>query len=187
MITYLPYWLFVVVHTALGSASAYLLYKEKERTWSIVILAYTVIVLLLSTIFLYQIYGVSNLSLLFVSPADVWTYIQIISIATAAVLFFMGVPLYIVAFVVIGFGFVWTAITRQPTMWKVMKMISVILIAIGLITLVLGLIQPLVNTLFGVIPVITLYYSFSIAGSFISGYTFIVSFLGGIVESYGSG
>lgn len=186
VVTYLPYWMFVIIHTFVGLTASYVMYRKGERNWFIILLLYTVVMLAVSVLVLVRIYGF-RLTLLFVSPEDVWGYIQIAAQAAAYTFFAATIPIYVIGFAVLGFAFVWSLITRQPQMFKVMKMISMILVIVGIIVMFLSISSSTLTILTGAGNILVIYYAVTIVGTFLSAYSFVLSFMGGMIESIGAG
>jgi hypothetical protein len=174
MISYLPFIVFILFHTACALTYALVLWRSGDKKWTVIVLVY-------ATIFLFfTLLIIPNRGLrLLVTYGEIKSYMETAALIAAVASFMMGLPMYILSFIIITIAFVFTFIIRKSPMWVAMKWISLILIIIGILA---AFITYVMSGTTGAEIIAGNFYFFTIVGSFLSGYQFIMSFLSGLLE-----
>lgn len=175
VVTYLPFWVFVSIHTVVGIITTWILYKRKEISWAILVLAYTTTVLFFMFIQIVRLYGLR------ITGLFIMDIIFAVDLLISFTVFIQGLPLYILSFAVLVFAFIWSVITRRKIMFNAMKGISMILLIVAFVQVFIFGFEAIFKTYDILLP----YTLFTMVGTFMSGYTFVLMFLGGIIEGLG--
>mgnify|MGYP005640056879 CR=1 FL=1 len=171
----MPVIVFIIVNNIITIGYIWKLYKDKEYKWCIVVAVYLVIFNFFTTFIIGK-----NLMLLS-EYADIEETMEKIAVYGSWISFLTGLPFYILSFILLIVGFIWTAFVRKQPMWVVCKWISLILIIIGLVA---AFITWIVSGVFAA-DISQDFYFIGIVGSFMSAYQFIVNFMNGILGEIG--